>query len=146
MELKEITSATGELVEPHWLSRAEVVHRQLRPQLPPDYVGKMKRVFASGGRMCVVALDDSVVGLAVFRVFENTLGGLELYVDDLVTDEAQRSRGAGKMMIAHVEAVARALGCWAVTLDSGCHRGSAHKFYFREGFRITSFHFTKELH
>ncbi|MBD0336919.1 MAG: GNAT family N-acetyltransferase, partial [Cyanobacteria bacterium Co-bin13] len=30
-------------------------------------------------------------------------------------------------------------------LDSGVHRAEAHRFYFREGLVITSFHFAKPL-
>jgi len=33
----------------------------------------------------------------------------------------------------------------AFTLDSGVQRNQAHKFYFREGMTITSFHFTQVL-
>ena len=51
---------------------AEAVHRQLRPHLPHDYAGKMRRVFADGARMCVAVRDERVVGVAVYRIHENT--------------------------------------------------------------------------
>jgi len=31
--------------------------------------------------------------------------------------------------------------CGSIQLDSATHRGDAHRFYFRERYRITSFHF-----
>jgi GNAT superfamily N-acetyltransferase len=140
-----VTDANGKLIEPAWLAKAEVVHRQLRTALPMDYVAKMQRVFNDGGRMVLAAEADAVRGVAVYRVYENTFDGVQLYVDDLVTDETQRSRGVGRALLAHLEHTARALGCRALTLDSGVQRLQAHKFYFREGMAIWSYHFAKPL-
>ena len=33
----------------------------------------------------------------------------------------------------------------AYHLDSGTQRGEAHKFYFNQGFTITSYHFSEQL-
>ena len=141
----EVTDGSGAVVAPDWLARAEGVHRQLRTALPADYRGKMQRVFAGGARMCVAAEGDAVRGVAVYRIVENTFEGLHLYVDDLVTDERQRSKGVGRALMEHLQKLARAAGCEAYTLDSGTQRQQAHKFYFREGMVVTSFHFRKPL-
>jgi len=140
-----ITDASGRIVEPGWLKRAEAVHRQLRTALPADYEGKMKRVFSGGARMCVATEGDSVRGLAVYRISENTFEGLHLYVDDIVTDEGERSKGVGRALMEHMQGLALAAGCEATTLDSGTQRQQAHKFYFREGMVVSSFHFRKPL-
>ncbi|HTT36969.1 MAG TPA: GNAT family N-acetyltransferase [Burkholderiales bacterium] len=145
MEIIRITDDNRQVVEPAWLERAERVHRQLRPQLAPDYVGKMQAVFGSGGEMCIVAEGALVVGVAVFRYYENTFSGRKFYVDDLVTDEAFRSGGIGHAMLAFLEKLARARGCDSLELDSGTQRTRAHKFYFREGFVIPAFVFRKDL-
>jgi hypothetical protein len=145
MNIVPITDASGNIAEPVWLARAESVHRQLRTALPADYQGKMKRVFAGGARMCVATEGDAVRGVAVYRISENTFEGLHLYVDDLVTDERQRSKGVGRALMEHLQKLARAAGCEAYTLDSGTQRQQAHKFYFREGMVVTSFHFRKPL-
>ena len=145
MEVIEITDAHGATVTGPWLERAEAVHRQLRTALPADYRGKMQRVFAGGGRMVVAAEGDAVRGLAVWRVHENTAIGVHLYVDDLVTDEGQRSRGVGHVLMQWLEQRARELSCVAVVLDSGTQRTRAHRFYFREGMVVVCFNFTKEL-
>lgn len=144
-ELIEINDAAGAVVQPEWLARAERVHRELRPQMPADYAAKMRRVFAGGGRMTVAAGEGGVRGVAVWRVHENTYAGMQLYVDDLVTDPAQRSRGVGHALMQRLEATARARGCAVLCLDSGTQRQQAHKFYFREGMVIPSFHFKKDL-
>ena len=145
MQIIRVTDDHCGLVEPQWLARAEQVHRQLRPQLPADYVAKMQAIFASGGEMCVAVQDQQVLGMAVFRAFENTHAGRKFYVDDLVTDEAFRSTGVGHALLAFLEQLARSRGCSGLELDSGTHRARAHQFYFREGFFIRSFAFRKEF-
>lgn len=144
-KLIEVTDRDGGLQEPAWLARAEEVHRQLRPQLPPDYVAKMGRVFAGGGRMIIAVLDEQVRGVAVWRSAENTFAGNYLYVDDLVTDAAHRSRGAGKALLARCAEIATELACTELVLDSGVQRARAHAFYFREGMTIASFKFSRPL-
>jgi len=145
MELIEVTDGQGRVIAPDWLARAEAAHRQLRPQLPADYAAKMHRVFAQGGRMVVAAEGEVVLGLAVWRLYENTHQGVQVYVDDLVTDDAHRSRGVGHALIDWLSARSRMLSATALTLDSGTQRRDAHRFYLRERFDITSFHFNKSL-
>src|SRR5688572_24099369 len=141
----DVTDVGGRLIEPVWLERAERTHRQLRPQLPRDYVATMQRIFAQGGRLAVAVTAQSVVGVAVWRSYENTFSGRFLYVDDLVTDEGYRSFGVGRRLLAHCETIATQLGCAAVVLDSGVQRAQAHKFYFREGYSIGAYNFAKAL-
>ena len=145
MDIIRVTDDNGGLVEPDWLGLAEAVHRQLRPQLPTEYSGRMQAIFASGGEMCIAVLGSRVAGVAVFRCFENTHAGRKFYVDDLVTDEAARSSGVGHALLTFLEKLARDRGCTGIELDSGTHRKRAHKFYFREGFVISSFAFRKEF-
>jgi GNAT superfamily N-acetyltransferase len=143
--LIDVTDVHGRTVAPSWLARAEPVHRQLRPQLPPDYVAKMARVFEGGGRMIVAASDDAVCGVAVWRAMENTFAGRYLYVDDLVTDAALRSRGVGKALLVRCQVIAAQLDCHELVLDSGVQRAEAHRFYFREGLVINAFNFSKPI-
>ncbi|MBP6654051.1 MAG: GNAT family N-acetyltransferase [Propionivibrio sp.] len=140
-----VTDDAGELREPAWLARAESVHRQLRPQLPPEYEARLQVIFAAGARMALVVDADSVCSVALWRVVENTYEGRRLYVDDLVSDETRRSSGAGKMLLDWLQAKAESLGCDVLALDSGVQRDRAHRFYFREGMHISSFCFRKVL-
>jgi len=126
------------------LASAERVHRQLRPHLK-DYVGRMKEVLAAGAEMAVALVDGKVAGVTVFRVLEKTHSGRDLYCDDLVTDEAKRSNGVGHALMQYMEGICRERKCDMFALDSGAQRQQAHKFYFREGMTITSFHFNKPI-
>ncbi len=143
MKIIPVTNAVQDIVELEWLKRSEAVHRQLRPQLPADYVRRMKQVFASGAEMAVCVRDENVCGIAVFRIVEKTHSGRELYCDDLITDVTMRSAGVGHALIAYMEAVARERECDCLALDSGTQREQAHKFYFREGLTVPAFHFSK---
>ncbi len=145
MQIVEVTDEKGAVAAPDWLKKAEPVHRQLRTALPREYEAKMKRVFAGGARMCVATDGADVAGVAVYRMYENTFYGKQLYVDDLVTDEERRSSGVGRALLAYLEQKAREAGFDNLTLDSGTQRAQAHKFYFREGMVVTSFHFGKKL-
>ena len=145
MQIVEVTDEKGAVAAPDWLKKAEPVHRQLRTALPPEYEAKMKRVFAGGARMCVAVEGAEVRGVAVYRTYENTWAGRQLYVDDLVTDEKRRSSGVGRALLGYLEQKAREAGFDNLSLDSGTQRAQAHKFYFREGMVVTSFHFGKKL-
>ena len=145
MKVVNVTDDSGFVVEPLWLGRAEGVHRQLRTALPADYSGRLAQVFANGGRMAVVEDGETVIGVALWRLIENTYEGRRLYVDDLVTDATRRSRGVGKALLGHLEGKARQLDCDVLALDSGAQRAAAHKFYFREGMHIPGFCFRKTL-
>jgi GNAT superfamily N-acetyltransferase len=145
IRIVEVTDEEGAITAPDWLGRAESVHRQLRTALPADYEAKMRRVFAGGARMCVAVDGADVAGVAVYRVYENTFVGRQLYVDDLVTDERRRSTGVGRALLGYLAQKARAADLENLSLDSGTQRQQAHKFYFREGMVVTAFHFGKKL-
>ena len=122
------------------------VLQQLRPQLTAEsFAAIYAEGFASGLRFLAAYDGDACVGVAGWRIWAKTFGGRELYVDDLVTDEARRSTGVGAALLGELEQRARAAGCTVLALDSGVHRAGAHRFYFREGMSIVSYRFSKPL-
>ena len=144
MNVVAVSGLDGRVVDDKLLASAEAVHRQLRPHLPADYGVRMKEVFAGGAEMAVALVDGAVVGITVFRILEKTHSGRDLYCDDLVTDEKRRSSGVGRALMRYMEDICRERACDTFSLDSGTWRQQAHKFYFREGMTITSFHFDKK--
>ncbi|MEU8761118.1 GNAT family N-acetyltransferase [Streptomyces sp. NPDC048659] len=123
------------------------VLRELRPHLTP---GLFSDVYARGhaqGLRFSAAYDGggACVGVAGWRVVDNTSAVRMLYVDDLVTAEGSRSAGVGHALVGHLEGHARAAGCFELNLDSGTHRTGAHRFYLRERFDIVAFHFSRLL-
>jgi GNAT superfamily N-acetyltransferase len=127
------------------LAEGEAVHRELRADLPGDYLGYMQRMFDDGARLTQIFDDGGVRGIAVWRTYLTTYAGRRFELDDLVTAEAARSKGYGATMLAHLERQARALKCQSFMLVSAVHRRDAHRFYFRERFAIDAFLFSKRL-
>jgi GNAT superfamily N-acetyltransferase len=140
-----VAAENGEIADAHLLAAAERVHLQLRPHLAGNYVARMREVIAAGAEMAVVHVDGNVLGVAVYRMVERTFSGREMYCDDLVTDQTRRSTGVGHALMEHMRSLCAKRRADAFTLDSGVQRDQAHKFYFREGMTITSFHFTQVL-
>ncbi|HEY0600440.1 GNAT family N-acetyltransferase [Brevundimonas sp.] len=126
------------------LLEGETLHRQLRPLLEADYPAQVERLIPGGARLAQIVDEGEVRAIALWRVFETTYCGWRLEIEDLVSDEAHRSKGYGAAMIGWLNDQAVALGCPTTTLISGTHRTRAHRFYFREGYAITAFHFVRE--
>jgi GNAT superfamily N-acetyltransferase len=128
------------------IDRCFAVMRQLRPKLEAaEFADRVAVQQGEGYWLAYMEHEGAVVAAAGFRVMHVLWSGKTMYVDDLVTDEAMRSRGFGEAMLTWLMEQARKEGCETFSLDSGTHRHQAHAFYFREGLRITDFHFQKPL-
>lgn len=122
------------------------VMRELRPQLVEDeFVSRVWRQEIAGYRLAYIQTADGIVAVAGFRIGENLAWGRHLYVDDLVTLPAHRSRGYGSALLAWLRAYAAREGCGQLHLESGMQRKDAHRFYEREGMTVTSLHFAEQL-
>lgn len=122
------------------------VMAQLRPRDAPDeFVAQVQRQQRDGYRLAARSDGGRVVAVAGFWLGENLAWGRHLYVDDLVTDEAQRSRGHGRALLDWLVRTAAAAGCAELQLDSGVQRFGAHRFYLASGMDITSHHFRMVL-
>jgi GNAT superfamily N-acetyltransferase len=119
---------------------------ELRPHLTPQ---SLAAVYAEGhaqGLRFSAAYDEGrCVGVAGWRVVSSTSAIRTLYVDDLVTTAAQRSKGVGLALLSDLSERAEAQGCRVLALDSGTQRVDAHRFYLRERMAITAFHFTRAV-
>jgi GNAT superfamily N-acetyltransferase len=128
------------------IERCVGVMRQLRPKIgAAEFVSRVELQQREGYRLAYMEYEGMVAAVAGFRVMHVLWSGKTMYVDDLVTDEAMRSRGFGEAMLTWLMELARREGCETFSLDSGTHRHEAHAFYFRQGLRITDFHFQKPL-
>lgn len=116
---------------------------QLRPQLTAESIVPRIRELERGGfRMAYIADEDGAVrAVAGYRHLDMLYSGKQIYVDDLVTDAAARSRGYGRALHDWLLEEARSSGCEMLTLDSGVQRFEAHRFYFRQRMTIHGYHF-----
>jgi GNAT superfamily N-acetyltransferase len=128
------------------LSRVFEVMAELRPHLSFDQFRKTyERALPQGYRVAALFEGDECRAVAGYRLANNLVSGYHMYVDDLVTGEKWRSHGYGRQLNDYLVDVAKREGCASVQLDSATHRRDAHRFYFRERYGITSFHFGRYL-
>ncbi|MEL6319243.1 MAG: GNAT family N-acetyltransferase [Cyanobacteria bacterium J06626_14] len=124
------------------IQRCFSVMRQLRPHLvETEFVTRIRRQEQQQYRL--VYLDDhqAIKAVSGFRLGENLSWGRFLYVDDLVTDEGDRSQGYGKTLFNWLIDYAKAHHCQQLHLDSGVQRFDAHRFYMNQGMAIRGHHF-----
>jgi GNAT superfamily N-acetyltransferase len=115
---------------------------ELRPHLTAESFEAVYREGWPQGLRFLAAYDGPrCVGVAGWRILASTSTIRKLYVDDLVTTDGARSGGVGRALLAELTQRAATAGCTKLDLDSGVHRGRAHRFYFREGLTITAYHF-----
>ena len=119
---------------------------QLRPHVKrEDFVALVRDMQSGGYRLAFIEQSGRVLAVAGYRILTNLHMGRHLYVEDLVTADKVRSKGLGRQMIRWLRDQALAAGCAYLDLDSGTQRGGAHRFYFRHGFTIASYHFSEKL-
>jgi GNAT superfamily N-acetyltransferase len=118
------------------------VLRQLRTNLvEAEFVPRIRLQQSGGYQLCYLAEAGIVRSVGGFRLMENLASGRLLYVDDLVTDSAARSKGLGQKLLEWLLRRADAAGCDTLELDSGVQRFEAHRFYLRNRMHIVSHHF-----
>ena len=124
------------------LKRIAPVMLELRDHFDSDgLVAQIRAQQKDGYVVAYVEEDGEVLAVAGFVITSKLAWRKHLYVDDLVTAAARRSRGAGRCLMDWLKRHAIDNGCGQLHLDSGVHRFRAHKFYLREGFDINSHHF-----
>ena len=123
--------------------RCYPVMEQLRPHLDETaFCEQVERQFETQQyHLAALESEGVIVAVAGYRHLENLIYGPHLYVDDLITDEAQRGRGFGGQLFDWLVEEARREGCRALHLDSGVQRFAAHRFYLGKRMEITSRHF-----
>jgi GNAT superfamily N-acetyltransferase len=122
------------------------VMRELRPHVEErSFVSRVREMEKSG--YLLACLEDAGMPSAVagFRLGENLAWGRYLYVDDLVTLASCRSRGMGTALLSWLEKFAEREGCGQLHLDSGVQRKDAHRFYEREGLKLSSYHYARMI-
>lgn len=105
------------------------------PTTEPELRERLQPILASGEDAVLIAHEDGEpigwVHVAIERGLEaSNVAGLR----GLVVDEAHRSGGVGRALLAAAEAWALDHGCTVVTVRSRVTRERAHRFYEREGY------------
>jgi GNAT superfamily N-acetyltransferase len=96
--------------------------------------------------VAVAILEGQVVGVvaAMMGVYIE-MNGRYGRVTALSVAEDHRGQGIGALLLAHAESWIRARGAAAGIVNCSTRRADAHRFYEREGYRVTGLRFHKRL-
>ncbi|GAA0493719.1 GNAT family N-acetyltransferase [Salinibacillus aidingensis] len=124
ISIKELTSRE-EILE------AYPVMQQLRTHLTEEaYLDLVMEAQEKDQYKLAVLLDgDKIVAVTGFKPMITLYYGRFVWVCDLVTDEAVRSKGYGEKLLSYVEYWAKKHDYERIALSSGLQRKDAHRFY-----------------
>ncbi|HWY41655.1 MAG TPA: GNAT family N-acetyltransferase [Chthoniobacterales bacterium] len=128
---------------PEELHRCYPVMRELRTHLPDEkkFLERVARQKKQGYQLAFLESDGEIRAVAGYRFLDSLFSGRNLYVDDLVTRDSDRSHGYGGQLLDWLIGEARSNNCETLELDSGVQRFDAHRFYFSKRMSISSYHF-----
>lgn len=123
------------------------VLQQLRPKLcREEALSLLERMKEEHYRIFALYNSEgeavSLAGVAICTNFYNTK---HVFIYDLVTAEAHRSKGYGETLLSYIEEWGKENDCSCVVLTSAFPRIDAHRFYEREGYKKVSYTFWKEV-
>ncbi|MER2999031.1 GNAT family N-acetyltransferase [Pontibacter populi] len=119
---------------------------QLNPSMDAaQYNQLLSQMLPNGYRMVGIFTDEKCVGLSGFWINTKLYSGKYLEIDNFIVDVAYRSQELGKRLSDWMQQLAVKENCQTIMLDAYTSNNAAHRFYFREGFHIKSYHFYKTL-
>lgn len=123
------------------------VMRELRPHLPDGdaFVAQVQRQADQGYRLLAAWRGEQVVGLAGYRLQENTLYGRFVYIDDLIVLPSEQRSGVGGLLIEAVRRAAIDGGHAHLVLDTALGNALGQRFYYRQGLLARGLHFVEAL-
>lgn len=119
---------------------------QLYPKMTIEtYRERLEQMLPNSYGQAIVRDGKKVVGLSGYWLNTRLWSGKYIDLDNVIVDEAYRSKGIGKLLMDHLVEKAKTLGCRIAVLDAYVENRGAHHFYYREGFAIRGFHFVKKI-
>jgi len=119
-----------------------------RDQLPSaELIEKTLKMMREGFRIAFIPNDTDNYAAAFigFRCYEMYRTGKIIYIDDIFTFPAYRSRGYAGALLDHVDEIAIEMNVESVHLDSGYTLHPAHRLYLNKGFVLPCHHFSRNI-
>lgn len=134
------------LTQQEW-KEAYAVMVQLRTELTVEkYLQLLKEMTQDGYMLFALYEKNNIVAVAGLSWRVNFYSERHMFVYDLVTDEAYRSRGYGEKLLHYLHKWGKENGAHYFALESGIQRTNAHRFYEdRLGYEKWCFSFRKVL-
>jgi GNAT superfamily N-acetyltransferase len=137
----------SELMSEEEIRQAFAILRDFRGHLSEaaylELVGDMSK---QGYRMFGLRDSRRLVSVAGVRIISNFRWGRHLWVYDLVTGAADRSKGYGGELLGWLEEFAARNGCSLVALSSDISKSETHRFFEeRMSYKRLSYVFSKRV-
>ncbi|HHT7191417.1 TPA: GNAT family N-acetyltransferase, partial [Bacillus cereus] len=125
-----------EVVTEEQLQEALPVLQQLRTKLSKEEASSLfRKMKEENYKLFSLRNEDGeIVSLAGVAICTNFYNKKHVFVYDLVTAEAHRSKGYGNSLLSYIEGWGKENGCESIGLTSAFPRIDAHRFYEREGY------------
>lgn len=89
--------------------------------------------------------DDKLVACCGFWILIKFYNGRHVEADNVAVLKDYRNFGLGQIMMNYLHEHAKKLGCTVSELNAYVSNYKAHKFYFKDDYKILGFHFQKTL-
>lgn len=109
------------------------------------YLHYLEDMISKGYKQLAILENNQYIGLAGFWLSTKLFCGPYVELDNVIVAASHRSKGIGNLLCSIIEEKARQYGCRVAVLDAYVQNERAHRFYFREGYKIIGFHFFKKL-
>lgn len=121
--------------------------QQLNPNTPIEILeDRQQQMFQFDNYKCFgFYKNEKLIGLSSGWITVKLYSGKQIEMDNVIMDSTFQSKGYGKLFVIEIEAWAVANDCKTVELNAYVQNDKAHKFYFKEGYRVIGFHFQKEI-
>ena len=133
MDFKKICiskTLTIKEIETDSLEKAFPLINQMRGHLTLEkYIEFVKLMKPYGYKIVCLFENDEIVSYAGFAKQINLYYGHHIWVYDLITAEAKRGKGYGRILLSHIEQYAKDNMLSCVALSSSFKRKEAHRFY-----------------
>lgn len=137
----------SELTSEEEIRKAFDVLRDFRGHLTEAaYLELVEEMSKQGYQMFGLRDSDRLVSVAGLRIISNFRWGRHLWIYDLVTGAADRSKGYGAELLGWLEDFAARNGCSLVALSSDISKSETHRFFEeRMRYQRLSYVFTKRV-
>lgn len=94
-----------------------------------EFIARRETLLTAGYHLFGMLIDGRLVAVASADIYPHVTSGVNCWVHDLATAEAERSNGYGATLMRHVEKWAKRQGCKRLSVHTRLEREKAQKFY-----------------
>lgn len=133
--------------DPKKLTEFYELLKELRPHLTFD---AFRQTFneaekTSGYKMVGIEDESGLVALMGYRILHDFVHGKHVYIDDLVSRAASRSKGHGTILLKHAEEIAKENDCTNLRLCTGIENEAGKKLYQKNNWNLRAVVYKKKI-